>query len=449
MEKETLAGVRTYEEAVEYIMSTPKFTSKNSMENTRLFWKHLGYPSQNKKIIHVAGTNGKGSVCAYLRAIFEAAGIGNAMFISPHLVDIRERFVTGDEMVSEEAFLEAFGRVRSALQNLPEELEKAEYHPTFFEFLFFMAMLLFDTPQVEYIILETGLGGRLDATNVVEHKEVCVITQIGYDHMEYLGNTLEEIAGEKAGILRRETPAVYIRGFGADKKAVRAIENAIKTVGAEPAALEESAIKEIKIQHKTIDFSMYINYDGYVSFTAQTTACYQVENAALAIKAAGCLKDRRITVSCMQEGIRNMAWAGRMEEILPGVYLDSAHNIDGIRAFLYSVSKHPAAGKRRLLYSVVKDKQYEAVIREIAQSGLFEEAALVELEDARALPISTLENSFGQYTQIRCTTYETLEKALRELIDGRGGNDCVYIVGSLYLVGEVKALLRRSLDDQF
>lgn len=441
------AGIRTYEEAVNYIMSIPKFTGKSSMEQTRAFWEHLGCPSHQKKIIHVAGTNGKGSVCAYLSAILQAAQIRTAMFTSPHLVSIRERFEIEGKMVSEEAFLDAFCRVAEALEHAPEELCRAGYHPSFFEYLFFMAMLLFEGSRAEYLILETGLGGKLDATNVIEKKAACVITQIGYDHMEYLGNTLYEIAGEKAGILRKGTPAVYLRGFGADKETVRAIEEAVHKVGARSVPLVDSAIKESKIQHKTIDFSMYINYDGYVSFTAQTTAPYQIGNAALAVQTALCLADKRITTACMQKGIRNMAWAGRMEEILPGVYLDGAHNIDGIRAFLECVRRHPAGGSKTLLYSVVGDKQYQDIVREIACSGLFEKVALVELEDQRALPLAALEDSFRQYTEMPCVTYETLQDALGALLPGAGEKNRVYIAGSLYLAGEVKALLRRQFDD--
>ena len=200
--------ITTYDQAVAYIMNTPKFTTKNTMEDTRAFLHALGGPDRGLSIIHVAGTNGKGSVCAYLRSVLEAAGRSVAVFTSPHLVDIRERIVIRGEMISKEAFLTAFLQIYEALDWQALEAGGG-YHPTFFEYLFFMAMLVFAEERPDYCILETGMGGRLDATNAVSHKEIAVITHISLDHVEYLGHTLGAIAGEKAGIIQRGVPGVY------------------------------------------------------------------------------------------------------------------------------------------------------------------------------------------------------------------------------------------------
>lgn len=434
--------IDTYREAEMYINDIPKFSAKNNMEDTRKFLEHLGSPAQNCKIIHIAGTNGKGSVCAYLCSVLNQAGINVGMFTSPHLVSMRERFALGGRIADEEEFLNAFRVVRDKLADLPVVLAVKDYHPSFFEFLFFMAMVFFEGAGVEYIVLETGLGGRLDATNVVLDKKLCVITSIGYDHMEYLGDTLWQIAGEKAGIMRRNVPVVY--PDRQDAAAAR-IEECARSIGAKTVPLRARAIKEIKIQHKTIDFSLHLNYYGYIGFTVSTVAVYQVENAALAIMALEQLKDGRITVPVMQEGIRRMVWEGRMEEILPSVFLDGAHNIDGIRALLDTVRSQPCYGRRKLLFSIVKDKQYESVIREIAQSGLFDEIGLVALDDARALPLYVLEDSYRQYTELTCKAYDDLKTAFRSLALGKKEEDRVYIAGSLYLVGEVKALLKEPI----
>jgi dihydrofolate synthase/folylpolyglutamate synthase len=432
--------IRTYRETESYINGIAKFTGKNSMEHTKRFLMHLGNPAGNSRIIHIAGTNGKGSVCAYLCSVFRQAGISAGMFISPHLVTMRERFVIDGNMISEEEFLEAFREVRDHLSDMPPELAQVSYHPSFFEFLFFMAMVIFEKKGVEYIVLETGLGGRLDATNAVDRKEMCILTSIGYDHMEYLGDTLTQIASEKAGILRAGTPVVY-PVKQADVAAM--IEQCANAAGAVTFPLERHAIKEIKIHHKTIDFSLHLNYYGYIRFTVSTVAVYQIENASLAIRALATLHDERITVPVMQTGIRQAFWEGRMEEILPSVYLDGAHNVDGIRAFIETVKTQPCEGKRRLLYSVVRDKQYREVIDMLASSGLFDVIGITELSDERALPLAVLQDYFGQYTELECKAYEALDTAWKELVSGKGDKDKVYIVGSLYLVGEVKALLRR------
>ena len=436
--------VSVYEEAERYINSIPRFTGKNSMEDTVRFLEHLGSPAQHCRIIHVAGTNGKGSVCAYLCSVFREAGISAGMFISPHLVSMRERLVADGVIATEEEFLQAFTAVREKLSALPSELVQESYHPSFFEFLFFMAMVFFEKKGVEYVVLETGLGGRLDATNSVQRKDMCVITSIGYDHTEYLGETLWEIAGEKAGILRPGVPVVYPAG---QKEAARRIEECAAGVGAETVPLPEHAIKEIKIQHKTIDFSLHLNYYDYIGFTVSMPAVYQAENAALAVTALVRLGDGRITVPVMQEGIRKTAWEGRMEEILPSVFLDGAHNIDGIRAFLETVRLHPCKGKRKLLYSVVRDKKYQAVTEAVALSGLFHEIGVVALKDERALPLTILEDSYRQYTGFICRAYDDLDSAFRELVQEKDDEDMVYIVGSLYLAGEIKALLRRPRHD--
>ncbi len=246
----------TYGAAVNYINATPKFTTKNSREDTARFWEYLGSPSKNRKILHIAGTNGKGSVCAYLCAVLRKAGISCGMFTSPHLVSMRERFVINGEMVSEAEFLEAFLVVMGEVKRLA-----STYHPTFFELLFFMAMVLFEKHDVEYVVLETGLGGRLDATNVVEDKKLCILTSIGYDHMEYLGESLPQIAGEKAGILRPGVPVVYPQG---QEDVDRVIEEYAKKIGAKTFPVGKAAIKEINIGHKTIDFSLHLHYYDYI-----------------------------------------------------------------------------------------------------------------------------------------------------------------------------------------
>ena len=436
--------ISVYEEAENYISSIPKFTGKNSMENTVRFLDYLGNPAQDRKIIHIAGTNGKGSVCAYLCSVFRESGIRAGMFVSPHLVTMRERLVADGKAATEEEFMDAFQVVIGKLEALPPELAQVSYHPSFFEFLFFMAMVFFERKGVEYVVLETGLGGRLDATNAVQNKKLCVITSIGYDHMEYLGETLAQIAGEKAGIMRAGVPVVYPER---QEDVTRVMEEYAKKTGAETVPVGKAAIKEINIGHKTIDFSLHLHYYDYIGFTVSTSALYQVENASLAATALALLGDCRITASALQKGIGEMVWEGRMEEILPSVYLDGAHNVDGIYAFLETVKRHSCTGRRILLYSTVRDKQYARVAGLLAQAGLFDEICLVPLQGERALPLAHLTECFRQYTRFDIKAYERLDTALSELLTQKHDGDKVYIVGSLYLAGEVKALLRRFDND--
>ena len=195
-----------YTEAVDYIEEVPKFTKKNGPENTLELLRRIGHPERNMKIIHVAGTNGKGSVCAFLASVLSGAGRRTGLFTSPHLVDITERFQIDQEPVSHERFTEAFVRVKKEVDGM---IRDGFAHPAYFELLFAAGLLIFDAAGVEYLVLETGLGGRLDATNLVEHPIACVLTTISLDHMEYLGDTVAKIAAEKAGIIKEGIPVIY------------------------------------------------------------------------------------------------------------------------------------------------------------------------------------------------------------------------------------------------
>lgn len=244
--------------------------------------------------------------------------------------------------------------------------------------------------------------------------------------------------------MRPGVPVVYPKR---QEEVTRVMEECAEKIGAKTFPVEKAAIKEINIGHKTIDFSLHLHYYDYIGFTVSTSALYQMENASLAASALALLDDRRITVSALQRGIREMVWEGRMEEILPSVYLDGAHNADGIYAFLETVKQHSCTGRRVLLYSTVRDKQYARVAELLAQAGLFDEIWLVPLQGERALPLAKLTDCFGQYTGFDTKAYETLDAAFSDLLIQKHDGDEVYIVGSLYLAGEVKALLRRFNDD--
>ena len=439
----TRQSITTYEQAVEYLLSVPRFTTKNTPEDTRAHLHRLGDPDRKLKVIHVAGTNGKGSVCAYLRSILEAAGYKTAVFTSPHLVDIRERFLIRGQMVEEASFLRAFLQIYDSLDWKALE-EGCGYHPTFFEYLFLMAMLLFAEAAVDYCILETGLGGRLDATNAVAKKELSVITRIGLDHVEYLGNTIRAIAGEKAGIMKPDTPAVCL-DTGEESSAV--FREMADKLQIPVYFLSKKDYAFSNFHHKNIDFSVHTEYYGYIRLTLHTQALYQMENAALAVLAVSVLdKEHTITKSHMEKGVYDCVWQGRMEEVLPGVYVDGAHNEDGIRAFLDTVEADGVSGNRKLLFSVVEDKDYGHMIEQIVHSGLFSEIAIAHMRTARAADLEKLHALFEKNVQegFHCTytMYDNVESALGELLDTRGKDEIIYIAGSLYLVGEIKNILK-------
>ena len=430
--------ITTFEEAENYINETPRFTTKNSMEDTKAFLAKLGNPDTEFRIIHVAGTNGKGSVCAYMRSVLETAGYKVAVFTSPHLVDIRERFVIQGEMITKEEFLGAFLQI---YDELDWEAEKF-YHPTYFEFLFFIAMLVFAGRKPDFCILETGLGGRLDATNSVARKEVSVITRIGLDHVQYLGDTMEQIAGEKAGIMQAGAPVVYW-DTGVETSTI--FKNKAEELGIIFHPVSKEDYQFLSFHNKSIDFSLHTRYYKYVSLTLNTIAVYQMENAALAVRALEVMDEgKTITAEQIQKGISGCFWAGRMEEVLPEVYVDGAHNEDGIRAFLETVALDGHVGTRALLFGVVRDKDYEAMVKELAASGCFERVAIAHLQTDRGVETDKLSKLFADCFDCQYEFYENAADALRALLESRGNRERIYVAGSLYLVGEIKELLKND-----
>lgn len=427
-----------YTEAEHYILNIPKFGEKHTLEDTGKLLRRV-YTGRGSRIIHVAGTNGKGSVCAYLRAVLMAAGYSVGMFTSPHLVSMRERICIGSEMISEEEFAAAYERVREIVKEeaAGDVREEARLHPSFFEFVYLMAMFWFAQKEPDFIILETGLGGRLDATNSVPKKEAAVITHMGLDHMAYLGNTLSEIAAEKAGIMQSGAPVIY---WETDAQVASVLAKCAKNLQIPAYSMSKNDYNFLKFNHKSIDFSYQSLYYDSIRLRLNTSAFYQMENAALALRTLEVvLGEGKLPEEVMRQGIADAFWAGRMEEILPEVYVDGAHNSDGIRAFLETVSQDGYA-HRRLLFGVMQDKDYRFMTDEIAASGLFADISVVRPKNIRAVETGILEDVFGD-TGCSVTCYESAQDAFRTLLSGKKENEPVYIAGSLYLVGEIKELL--------
>lgn len=432
--------IQTYEEAVEYLYQIPKFTGKSALEDTKQFYRSLAQKDSNIKVIHIAGTNGKGSVCAYLNSVLRCSGYRVGMFTSPHLVDIRERFMINGEMVSEADFLWAFHKVAAKIKDF--------HHPSFFEYLFLMAIHLFEREEVDFVLLETGLGGRLDATNVIENPVVCGITSVGFDHTEYLGDTLEKIAGEKAGIIKPQVPVVYNKK---DEKVAEVIEQTAREKGSLSIGVSKSDYTLINFHDKSIDFSCQSRYYGYVRFILHTSALYQVENASMAVKMIDCIREQeagdKITKESLIEGMEKAFWQGRMEEIEDGIYVDGAHNVDGLQAFLQSADAICCEGKKLLVFGAVADKEYKKMLSMIEESHVFESIFLTQIENARSVHMEELsqigKKCFGRSIPV----FETSREALMVAKQQREEKDIVFVAGSLYLVGEIKALSGGNQND--
>ena len=426
-----------YTEAVDYIETIPKFTVKHPPEHTRELLSRLGNPQEGIKIIHVAGTNGKGSVCAYLNAMLLAGGKKTGLFTSPHLVRINERFQINGEDVSDEQFLDAFLKVEKAAKEYEAE---GEGHPSYFETLFLMGMLIFKEAGVEYLVMETGLGGRLDATNVVEKPLACIITSISRDHTEYLGDTLEAIAGEKAGIIKAGVPVIYDASQPGPASVIAA---KAKEMG-NPAWPMEPSFYEMKTQSREgITFTFAYSGGEKAELAVPYVAKYQMMNASLAFYMMHILQDvHDIPKNVLAEGLSKIKWPCRMEMAAPGVIIDGAHNEDGIAQFVSTAGYFAKENEITILFTAVADKHYHEMIGEICEGIHPSHVVATQIDGSRVVPAEVLAEDFRKAgcTDV-CAEPEigaAYEKAL-----GKKGSGMLFCVGSLYLAGELKAYLAK------
>lgn len=423
----------TYGEAVNYILDIPKFTKKNDAEHTKLFLKYLDDPHLSYKVIHVAGTNGKGSVCAYIDVMLRDEGKRTGLFTSPHLVSVNERISVNGVPVSDDKFVRVFETVLEAVR----KMEAAGLqHPTFFEFLLGMALCTFRDACVDYVILETGLGGRLDATSAVEQPEVCVITSIGYDHMQYLGNSLAEIAAEKAGIIRPGVPVFYA---ASSQESDSVIRRTAESNGCFCKKIGKDAYEILGTEDKHIAFSCASDYYGNTTWKLNNIGKYQPGNALLAMETMRWITRGEGHPERWRQSLSDLRWAGRMEEVLPGIYVDGAHNISAAEAFAETITGDDT--EKIIVFSAVKDKEYEKMARilcEKVDAGLY---VVTHIDDPRGTSAECLADIFRKYTENPVEVRKSVKDALAYAVEVRGKRS-IYCLGSLYLTGTIKKLIQ-------
>ena len=434
----------TYEEAAAYIEEIPKFTKKHTLEHTKTFLKRLGNPAADRKIVHVAGTNGKGSVCAYLQAILMAEGKRTGFLTSPHLVSVNERIRVDNIQIDNETFLKVF---RKVLKIVRQMVEDGIEHPSYFEFLFGMGMTAFAETDVEYIILETGLGGRLDATNAIDNPALAIITSISLDHTAILGDTIEKIAGEKAGIIKPGVPVFF---DGSSKKAAEVIKAKASELGVSCREVTKNAYEIQKVHRKYIAFSRRSAYDKDVIFQVPMCGCYQAMNAELALEASEyLLAGEEIHMDRWKEALAELHWEGRMERVGAHITVDGAHNPGAMEAFVESVKAldESERGEMVLLFSAVSDKKYDQMIEYLCENLDVKAYVVTQIEDERGVPAEELADVFRRYTDRPVYCKERLEDAVRTAMNERGETGDIYCLGSLYLVGMMEKLLAGGAID--
>ncbi len=420
-----------YSEIKAFLNDTPQYGETTGVERAGKLLELLGNPDKNLKIIHIAGTNGKGSVCSYIDDILKKSGYKTGLFTSPHLVTIRERIQVDGELISREDFTQYFNKVYETAR--ANNLKLA-----YFDFFFGAAMLYFDKCKVDYVVLETGLGGSLDATNAVHNPLCCVITTISLEHTAILGDTIKKIAEQKAGIIKQGVPVVYAD----DNEAFGVIEDIAHSKNSYCYGVSPQQYQIIKNFNGCIDFSLHNEYYINNCLRLATPAIYQVENVSIAITVCRLLKHLYhidIKDSAIVDSAGSHIWQGRMEKLTDNIYVDGAHNPQGIQSFVNSVNGMYAdsTDKAALLFSVVSDKNFEQMISILCGCKVFARIAITVTGGIRHLDKEYISAAFKRHTDIEVEVYDSAKEAVLALKN----EPMVFGTGSLYLVADIRKVL--------
>lgn len=428
----------TYDETIEKIHSFLKFGSKLGLERMNKLMDLLGNPQNRIKTIHVGGTNGKGSVCRYLYTILQENGYRTGLFTSPYLERFTERIEYNGEEISPGDLIKY---TELALEKVEVMLAEGYDSPTEFELITAIGFLYFADKDVDYLLLEVGLGGFGDSTNVVERPLVSVITSVSFDHMEYLGDTLEKIAVQKAGILKKGVPVVY---HVADRSASEAID---RLAAKKECAIYKASDVKTEIIKKSLDgyiFNAKILGVDYTHVSIGMIGGHQMDNAVCALMVIEILKQGgqiKVEKEKIYSALKRARQPGRLEVLKrdPYVIIDGAHNAAGADALAATIKDHFAKGNLLMVIGMLADKEIDPIIEKFG--SIAEEFIATEPDNPRKLPADQLANRVVSKGKT-CIAVSDIQEACRYAMSRANAYDAVIFAGSLYLIGRVRGILR-------
>lgn len=426
-----------YNEAMDYIENTAKFGKNKGLERTNKILELLGNPHKDLKCIHIAGTNGKGSTTAMLTQILMESGHKVGMYTSPFIEEFEERIQINNNNIPREKLCEVVEKVKIAVE---KACELGYDEPTEFEIITAVMFVYFHEEKVDYAVVEVGLGGRIDATNVI-NPLISIITSISYDHVKILGNTLEEIAYEKAGIIKEKTPVIL---YPVEEEAKLSIEKV--------ANEKQSSIIYVKRENSILKEKLYnvpyqesiikTNRDAY-EVQLSLLGTHQLLNCSVVINAAEELQNVGVNIKKEHiiEGLKKVKWPGRLEmlKLKPMVVIDGAHNIDGITSLKNSINTYFKHNKLILIMGILSDKQVEDMVKVITPEAT--NIITVTPPSYRAENSSELVEIIKKYNP-NCEAIENYKDAYEKALSYANGDDLVLICGSLYMVGEMRKTIR-------
>jgi dihydrofolate synthase/folylpolyglutamate synthase len=425
----------TYQEARQFIDQSARYGCVPGLETIKELMERLGNPQEGLKIIHVAGTNGKGSVSAFIAAILTSAGYFVGRYLSPAVFSYRERIQTmaGDssQFITRQGVCDAIAQIKPVCETMVSE---GLSHPTSFEIETAMAMYYLSKQHVDFAVVEVGLGGKLDATNIITHPVCCVITSISMDHMQFLGNTLTEIATQKAGIIKENSTMVTCR------QKPEVIEVLLKTCQEKNVMFYLSDSEDAKdITYSLDETTFSLHQSGREEcYTIRLLGEYQIENAMIAITVARALHDLGYAVgeSAIKNGLSNARWRGRFEKIAenPDIIIDGAHNEDAARRLRKSIEIYCA--NRRIIYilGVLADKDYQSILKITAP--LADVIITLTPDNTRALPSSQLAMEAKNYCS-KVVDANRVDQAVVMALREAEPEDVIIAFGSLSYLGDL------------
>lgn len=425
-----------YNEALDFLKNLTKFGINLGLERINELLKRLGNPQEELRVIHVGGTNGKGSVVSLTATVLAQAGFKTGLFTSPHLSRYTERYKINGQEIKEERVARLVGEIKPVLLKMVEE---GFEHPTEFEVSTAMAFKYFAEEKVDFLVLEVGLGGVIDSTNVVSQPEVVAITNVGFDHMDYLGQTIEEIARVKAGIIKPGVPVVT----AARGEAFKVIK--------EEARLKNSPLIDVNerltlsLKEKSLDgqvFTLKSRGEIYEDLKIRLLGEHQLENARTSFAILEVLREKyEIPLRAIYQGFLKTTWPGRFEYFPgePPVLIDGAHNYDGVRALRRAFADYFPKERPVLLLGVLADKEREKVVAELYDLPV--EAVVTRPPTPRAGDIQVVARLLEE-KGVKTTLIEEPAKALFHGLDlAKKRNTLLLVTGSLYMIGEIRPFL--------
>lgn len=428
-----------YKEALNYIDNINSFGVKLGLERMKILMSKLGNPQDRLKIIHIAGTNGKGSASAMIMNILKSQGYNVGMYTSPHLQKYNERYNINGKNISDSDF----SNILEIVKNKCEEMVNCgQEQPTIFEVLTAMAFVYFEKSNLDYVIIEVGLGGRFDATNIIKMPIVSIIMSISFDHMNYLGNTILSIANEKSGIIKKNCPVVlYSQGL----EVYNIINNVCKKNNSKLYYAKENKINILSENLKETIFSVKNEYFCYGNIKIKLIGDYQIRNAITVLLACRALKDEGVLLceNNILQGLKNTKWNGRMEILKkePLFIVDGAHNLDGINMLSCSVKKYFSDKYITLIIGVLSDKEYQKMSNIIIP--LVNNIIITEPENDRKLDVDNFEKTILSYNK-PIHKFKKIKDAVNYAIENSKKDEVILCTGSLYMVGEVRHIIKKD-----